>query len=120
NDYSAPRDSLTELADSLLFSDRLEYALGRVQRGEMLAVHHLDLDQFKAVNDTFGHPCGDKLLRIVADRLRGLVGEADTIARMGGDEFVILKATITDAADVTSLAQGAIDELRESSDIYVQ
>ena len=65
---------------------------GRVREGEMVAVHLLDLDRFKAVNDTFGHPAGDKLLKIVADRLRGLVGETDTMARMGGDEFAIVQA----------------------------
>ena len=116
-EYMAHHDALTDLANRVLLNDRLEHALGRVQHGEMVAVHHLDLDQFKAVNDTFGHPCGDKLLRIVAERLRGLVGEADTIARMGGDEFVIVQATIADPADATSLAQGVIDALSEPYDI---
>lgn len=116
-EYMAHHDALTDLANRVLLNDRLEYALGRVQHGEMVAVHHLDLDQFKAVNDTFGHPCGDKLLRIVAERLRSLVGEADTIARMGGDEFVIVQATIADPADATSLAQGVIDALSEPYDI---
>jgi diguanylate cyclase (GGDEF)-like protein len=116
-EYMAHHDALTDLANRVLLNDRLEYALGRVQHGEMVAVHHLDLDQFKAVNDTFGHPCGDKLLRTVAERLRGLVGEADTIARMGGDEFVIVQATIADPADATSLAQGVIDALSEPYDI---
>ena len=116
-EYMAHHDSLTDLANRVLLNDRLEHALGRVQHGEMVAVHHLDLDQFKAVNDTFGHPCGDKLLRIVAERLRGLVGETDTIARMGGDEFVIVQATIADPADATSLAQGVIDALSEPYDI---
>jgi diguanylate cyclase (GGDEF)-like protein len=116
-EYMAHHDALTDLANRVLLNDRLEYALGRVQHGEMVAVHHLDLDQFKAVNDTFGHPCGDKLLRIVAERLRPLVGEADTIARMGGDEFVIVQATIADPADATSLAQRVIDALSEPYDI---
>jgi diguanylate cyclase (GGDEF)-like protein len=116
-EYMAHHDALTDLANRVLLNDRLEYVLGRVQHGEMVAVHHLDLDQFKAVNDTFGHPCGDKLLRIVAERLRGLVGEADTIARMGGDEFVIVQAMIADPADATSLAQGVIEALSEPYDI---
>jgi diguanylate cyclase (GGDEF)-like protein len=116
-EYMAHHDALTDLANRVLLNDRLEYVLGRIQPDEMVAVHHLDLDQFKAVNDTFGHPCGDKLLRIVADRLRALVGEAGTIARMGGDEFVIVQATITDPADATSLAQGVIDALSEPYDI---
>jgi len=116
-EYMAHHDALTDLANRVLLNDRLEYVLGRVQHGEMVAVHHLDLDQFKAVNDTFGHPCGDKLLRIVAERLRSLVGEADTIARMGGDEFVIVQATIADPAEATALAQGVIDALTEPYDI---
>ncbi|WP_108514353.1 EAL domain-containing protein [Bradyrhizobium algeriense] len=116
-EYMAHHDALTDLANRVLLNDRLEYALGRIQHGEMVAVHHLDLDQFKAVNDTFGHPCGDKLLRIVAERLRGLVGDADTIARMGGDEFVIVQATIADPAEATLLAQGVIDALSEPYDI---
>ncbi len=89
----------------------------RIHREEMVAVHHLDLDQFKAVNDTFGHPAGDKLLKIVADRLRALVRETDTIARMGGDEFVIVQAPITDPAEATSLAQRIIALISEPFDI---
>ncbi len=116
-EYMAHHDALTDLANRVLLNERLEYALGSVSDGEMVAVHHLDLDQFKAVNDTFGHPCGDKLLRSVAERLRRLVGESDTIARMGGDEFVIVQATISDPADATSLAQGVIDVLSEPYEI---
>ena len=69
------------------------------------------------MNDTFGHPAGDKLLKIVADRLRGLVRETDTIARMGGDEFVIVQAPIADPGDATSLAQRIIHLLGEPFDI---
>ncbi len=116
-EYMAHHDSLTDLPNRVLLNDRLEQALGRVQPREMVAVHHLDLDQFKAVNDTFGHPCGDKLLRIVGERLRRLVGEADTIARMGGDEFVIVQTMIADPAEATSLAQGVIDAVSKPYDI---
>ena len=113
-EYMAHHDALTELANRVLLNERLEQTLGRE---EMVAVHHLDLDQFKAVNDTFGHHAGDKLLKIVAERLRGLVRETDTIARMGGDEFVIVQAPIADPADATSLAQRVIDLLSEPYDI---
>jgi diguanylate cyclase (GGDEF)-like protein len=116
-EYMAHHDSLTDLANRVLLNERLEHALDRVQHGEMVAVHHLDLDQFKAVNDTFGHPCGDKLLRTVAERLRRLAGASDTIARMGGDEFVIVQAKIADPSDATSLAQGVIELLSEPYDI---
>jgi diguanylate cyclase (GGDEF)-like protein/PAS domain S-box-containing protein len=117
-EYMAHHDALTDLANRVLLNERLEHALGRrIHCEEMVAVHHLDLDQFKAVNDTFGHPAGDKLLKIVADRLRGLVRETDTIARMGGDEFVIVQAPIADPGDATSLAQRIIHLLGEPFDI---
>lgn len=116
-EYMAHHDSLTDLANRVLLNERLERALVRIHREEMVAVHHLDLDQFKAVNDTFGHPAGDKLLKTVADRLRGLVRETDTIARMGGDEFVIVQASIADPADATSLAQRIIELMSEPYDI---
>jgi diguanylate cyclase (GGDEF)-like protein len=117
-EYMAHHDALTDLANRVLLNERLEQALGRrIHREEMVAVHHVDLDQFKAVNDTFGHPAGDKLLKIVADRLRGLVRENDTIARMGGDEFVIVQAPITDPAEATALAERIIELMGEPFDI---
>jgi diguanylate cyclase (GGDEF)-like protein len=117
-EYMAHHDALTDLANRVLLNERLEQALGRrIHRTEIVAVHHLDLDQFKAVNDTFGHPTGDKLLKTVAERLRALVGETDTIARMGGDEFVIVQAPITDPTEATSLAQAIIASISEPFDL---
>jgi diguanylate cyclase (GGDEF)-like protein len=117
-EYMAHHDALTDLANRVLLNERLEQALARRTHGEeMIAIHHLDLDQFKAVNDTFGHPAGDKLLKIVADRLRGLVRETDTIARTGGDEFVIVQAPITDPAQATALAQDIIAQMSEPFDL---
>ena len=116
-EYMAHHDSLTDLANRVLLNERLEHALDRTDPEQMVAVHHLDLHQFKAVNDTFGHPAGDKLLKIVADRLRGLVRETDTIARMGGDEFVIVQSAIADPADATSLAQRVIRLMSEPYDL---
>ncbi|MEH2563889.1 sensor domain-containing protein [Bradyrhizobium sp. AZCC 2289] len=116
-EHMAHHDALTDLANRVLLNERLESALARFQGGEMLAVHHLDLDQFKAVNDTFGHPVGDRLLKVVADRLRGLVRETDTIARTGGDEFVIVQAPVADPTDATSLAESIIELLSQPYDL---
>ncbi len=92
--HMALHDTLTGLANRALLNERLELALARVHGGEMLAIHLIDLDLFKNVNDTLGHPAGDKLLTLVSNRLARLVREGDTIARMGGDEFAIVQIAI--------------------------
>ncbi len=111
--HMALHDALTGRANRVLLSERLDQALARVKRGDALAVHLLDLDHFKQVNDTMGHPAGDKLLRDVADRLRVLVRETDTIARMGGDEFAILQVGIEQPQDATALARRVIESISE-------
>jgi diguanylate cyclase (GGDEF)-like protein/PAS domain S-box-containing protein len=116
-EHMAHYDALTDLANRALLNERLEQALAHFHGEQKVAVHHLDLDQFKAVNDTFGHHAGDKLLKIVADRLRGLVRETDTIARTGGDEFVIVQAPISDPAEATMLAQQIIAWISEPYNI---
>jgi diguanylate cyclase (GGDEF)-like protein len=116
-EHMAHHDALTDLANRALLNARLEQALGLPGDGRMVAVHHIDLDRFKAVNDTFGHHAGDKLLKIVASRLRRLVRESDTIARMGGDEFVIVQAPVAGPTDATSLAQRVIIAVGEPFDI---
>jgi len=89
--YLASHDDLTGLANRRIFSDRLEHALLRSQRtGTSLALLYLDLDGFKAVNDTHGHAMGDKLLVEVAQRIVDSLREYDTPARLGGDEFAVL------------------------------
>ena len=116
-EHMAHHDALTDLANRVLLNERLEHALiGAARRDEMVAIHHLDLDQFKAVNDTLGHPGGDKLLKMVADRLRLLVRENDTVARMGGDEFAIVQIA-ADPTDATTLAQRIIRTMSEPFDI---
>jgi diguanylate cyclase (GGDEF)-like protein/PAS domain S-box-containing protein len=109
----AHHDGLTGLPNRVLLNERLEHAITRVKRGEMVAAHLLDLDQFKNVNDTLGHPAGDMLLKEVADRLRTVVRETDTIARMGGDEFAVLQFAISEPADATTLAQRIIEVVSE-------
>jgi diguanylate cyclase (GGDEF)-like protein len=115
--HMALHDTLTGLPNRFLLNERLEEALSRTKRGEIVAAHVLDLDHFKHVNDTLGHPAGDKLLRMVADRLRSIVREADTVARMGGDEFAIVQIEIASPADATALAQRIIRVIGEPYEI---
>ncbi len=115
--HMALHDTLTELPNRVLLNERLEHALKRVKRGEIVATHLIDLDHFKTVNDTLGHPAGDKLLKMVADRLRMLVREADTVARMGGDEFAIIQSAIAQPADATALAHRVIEAVSQPYDI---
>jgi len=92
--HMARHDSLTDLPNRVLLSERLAHALAELPRDRKLAVLYLDLDHFKGVNDSLGHQIGDELLRTVAARLRGCVREVDTVARVGGDEFAIIHAGI--------------------------
>ena len=115
--HMALHDALTDLPNRTLLNEHLERALARVKRGEIVATHLLDLDYFKNVNDSLGHPIGDKLLKMVAERLRGLVREADIVARMGGDEFAIVQVGITQPSDTTSLAQRVVDAVSKPYDI---
>jgi diguanylate cyclase (GGDEF)-like protein len=107
----ARHDSLTDQPNRLLFREKMAEGLARVQAGgEAMAVLCLDLDNFKTINDTLGHPIGDALLRAVAQRLRSVVGEDDTIARLGGDEFAILQAATSPYA-AEALAGRVVDVL---------
>jgi diguanylate cyclase (GGDEF)-like protein/PAS domain S-box-containing protein len=98
-------DVLTGLANRAVFVEALQHAIATAKRGERsFAVLYLDLDHFKDVNDTLGHPVGDELLKAVADRLASNTRETDTVARFGGDEFAIVVADIRDPADAANLA----------------
>jgi diguanylate cyclase (GGDEF)-like protein/PAS domain S-box-containing protein len=110
--HLAHHDMLTDLPNRLLFSERLDQALARVHRGERLAVLYLDLDDFKCINDTLGHPIGDELLKAVADRLRNCVREIDTLARLGGDEFAIVQASLEQPSDAAALATRIRETIR--------
>jgi diguanylate cyclase (GGDEF)-like protein len=118
--HMAHHDALTGLPNRVLLGQKLEQALGRVKRGEIIAAHFLDLDHFKNVNDTLGHSAGDKLLRMVAERLRGLVRGSDIVARMGGDEFAILQVGVAQPADAGAIALRAIELVSEPYDIEGQ
>jgi diguanylate cyclase (GGDEF)-like protein/PAS domain S-box-containing protein len=103
--WLARNDVLTGLPNRTVFVEEVEQALIRYRRsGERFAVFYLDLDHFKDVNDTLGHPVGDLLLREAAERLRSTLRNIDTIARFGGDEFAILATQLTELTDAGILA----------------
>lgn len=104
--YMARHDPLTDLPNRILFQDRLDTALRRARRDrEHLALLYLDIDDFKQVNDSFGHEAGDRLLRELAQRIVQSVRESDTIGRMGGDEFTVLLPNIQGPEDVDAILE---------------
>ena len=110
--HMAFHDELTSLPNRLMLSQRLDQALCRHRRaGTQLALLFLDLDRFKVINDSLGHETGDVLLRQVADRLRAQSREGDTVARMGGDEFVVLIENPENLTDVASRAKRLVEQL---------
>ncbi len=112
--HMAHHDALTDLPNRTLFMERLTHELKRVKRGECIAVFALDLDHFKTVNDTLGHPVGDELLRLVADRLRSCTREPDTVARLGGDEFAIIMTQLREPQDAVVLAKRVRESVAKS------
>lgn len=117
-DYMAHHDALTGLPNRVLFHERLDSALPRLRRhDEKLAVLYLDLDHFKTVNDTLGHPIGDLLLKATAERLRQCLRDCDTVARFGGDEFAVLQMGIAGPYEASALAERIVTLLSEPYDI---
>jgi diguanylate cyclase (GGDEF)-like protein len=108
--HMAHHDALTDLPNRMLFSDRLQSAIALAKRAGLMAVHYLDVDNFKPVNDNLGHQAGDQLLVGVAGRLRSIVRENDTVARLGGDEFAIVQTGIREVSDAAVLARRVLTE----------
>ena len=112
--HLAYHDELTGLPNRRLFEDRLSVELAHSHRHqEKLAVMLLDLDQFKTVNDTLGHAMGDKLLQIVGMRLTGLLRRSDTVARIGGDELLLILSEVAQPDDADQTAQKILEAFRE-------
>lgn len=113
--HLAHHDYLTNLPNRVLFLDRLEYSMSLAKRGDyQLAIFFLDLDGFKAVNDTHGHEVGDALLKVVAERFHATVRPSDTVARMGGDEFTFLLNNIGSKQNAAAMASKILHALTES------
>lgn len=104
-------DTLTDLPNRAQFYEKMTWLLQRAAQGDAFAVLSLDLDRFKSVNDTFGHPVGDKLLQAVAGRMRRCIRDCDLVARLGGDEFAIVQVKYQHPEDASSLARRLIDTL---------
>lgn len=116
--HMARFDELTGLPNRLHFRDEIEHLLSVSLDSETLsALLFVDLDQFKQVNDTLGHPCGDRLLCTVAERLREMLRPEDFVARFGGDEFVIFQHGIKSIDDAAALARRVVDRLSERYEI---
>ena len=112
--FQAFHDLLTGLPNRTLFMDRLDLALTQAKRrNQRLGVMFLDIDRFKLINDTYGHPAGDKLLQDFAQRTRHCLRSGDTLARQGGDEFTVLLPDISNGDDVTMIAGKMLSELKQ-------
>ncbi len=109
--FMARHDALTGLPNRLLFGERVAHAIDAAKQGSRFALLYLDLDHFKQVNDTLGHPTGDELLREVAQRIRSCLRESDTFARLGGDEFAIIQTSLEDANDAAVVAKRILKSL---------
>ncbi|HEY8612908.1 MAG TPA: PAS domain S-box protein [Roseomonas sp.] len=115
--HLAHHDPLTDLANRRLFHQELEKALAGLRPGEQLALHCLDLDHFKGVNDALGHPAGDALLLQVAERLRGCTGDGNLVARMAGDEFAVIQTGLRGPEEAAALARRIVECLGEDYQI---
>jgi two-component system, chemotaxis family, CheB/CheR fusion protein len=117
--FLATHDVLTSLPNRFLLFDRLDQAISRAQRqGSMVAVLFVDLDEFKSINDSFGHAAGDLILVQIANQLTKNVREFDTVARIGGDEFVIVMESIDNASEATQIAQRIVTDINKGIDLY--
>ncbi len=108
----AEHDPLTQLPNRVLLRDRLAHAMANARRrGTQLALLFLDLDNFKQINDTLGHPVGDEVLKLAARRLAASIRAGDTLSRHGGDEFLILLTEVSEPLDAAKIAKKLLDAL---------
>jgi diguanylate cyclase (GGDEF)-like protein len=119
--HAALHDALTGLPNRALFNDRLEHAIAQASRHSwILAVMFVDLDDFKAINDTHGHDVGDSMLRAIARRLRNATRSEDTVSRHGGDEFLYLLTPVRDEANIAMIAAKVLQVVQAPCDIRIR
>jgi len=112
--FQAKNDALTQLPNRALFADRLQHTLaGSTRSGRAAGVLLIDVDRFKQINDTYGHQAGDELLCQAAHRLNKRLRSCDTLARMGGDEFAVILADLSNAADAEIVAKSLVEEFKQ-------
>ncbi|MCB8883968.1 sensor domain-containing diguanylate cyclase [Acidisoma cellulosilytica] len=116
--FMAHHDLLTNLPNRTTFYNRIKSEFAQTDRGGCFALLFLDLDGFKLVNDTLGHPSGDNLLQQVATRLNACVRKSDLVARLGGDEFAVIQSALTNLDDAHHLAQRIVDTIGEPYDLF--
>jgi len=117
--FLATHDVLTSLPNRYLLFDRMDQAIYRAQRhGNSMAVLFVDLDDFKMINDTYGHAAGDLILVQISDQLKKNVREADTVARIGGDEFIVLMDSIQSEEEALHVAERVVHDVREGISIF--
>ncbi len=115
--HLAHHDPLTDLPNRTLLRERMRRLIARARRGDQpFALHLLDLDGFKAVNDLLGHSTGDRFIKTVGERLRNAIRPDDTLARLGGDEFAILQAQVNSTEDIEEFAKRILETVSETSD----
>ncbi len=114
--HLAHYDALTDLPNRTLFHERLKQEMAGVASGRQLALHYIDIDEFKGVNDSLGHLIGDELLKSVARSLQACVGTAGFVARLGGDEFAVVQTTIKSREDVSCLIDEMLAAIRAPRD----
>ncbi|MBK6608270.1 MAG: EAL domain-containing protein [Leptospiraceae bacterium] len=112
-DYLAHHDWLTNLPNRLMFQSRLRHAMSRLDSGKRLAILLIDLDRFKDVNDSYGHPLGDEVLQLSAIRMFQRLSERDTLARLGGDEFIVLIEDLEALEKAGRIAQELLDSIAD-------
>jgi len=116
--HMAHYDALTDLPNRVLFRERLDHELKNASPSRQLAVFYIDIDEFKRINDSLGHPIGDELLKAVAGRLGSCVAAGDVVARLGGDEFAIIRTAIERPADTMDLITRIYQAIREPYECF--